>query len=153
MYGYVEPGLVKQNGPQQRKINISRLRRLNGIKSPHISGVLIIWVARPPGADESVMVGWYENATLYRACQKLLKDPSRILPNGSYDYFASAKESDCHLIPVGGRTLTIPRGADAIGRSNIWHADSPLGENIKDKVIDFIIKWKASTQGLLAKQQ
>jgi len=144
MYGYVEPGLIQKSG-RQRNINISRLTGPGEVKpEPYISGILIIWVARPPKKDESVMVGWYENAILYRKCQQLLEDKQRILPNRSYDYFASAKESDCHLIPARERTLTIPRGAGAFGRSNIWYADSTLGEEIKEKVIDFIKKWKLS---------
>lgn len=144
MYGYVEPGVSIKGGPQ-RKINISRLIRPGAVKStPYISGVFIIWVARPPRSDESVMVGWYENATLHRASQRFLQDPGRILPNESYDYFATAQESNCRLVPVEKRTLVIPRGAGAFGHSNIWYADSPLGEKIKSKTIDFIRKWTAS---------
>jgi hypothetical protein len=142
MYGYVEPGATEQNG--QRNIGISRLIK-SGIKTvSYVSGVLIIWVARPPKKDKSVMVGWYENATLHRASQRLLKDQQRVLPNGHYPYFAKANESDCYLIPVGDRTLTIPRGKDAFGQSNIWYADGVLGEEIKDEVIDFINRWKES---------
>ncbi len=142
MYGYVEPGVVREGGPQ-RRIGISKLMRLGEIKNVEcVSGVLIIWVARPPKSDESVMVGWYENASLYQSSQKFLEDPKRILPNGSYDYFAVAEESYCQLIPVGKREITIPRGAGAFGHSNIWYARSPLGEKIKDKVIDFINKRK-----------
>ena len=146
MYGYVEPGLNKKGG-QQRRIDISKLMRPGGIKNAgSVSGILIIWVARPPKSDESVMVGWYENATMYRSIQKFLADPTRILPNGSYDYFAVAKESCCQLIPVGKRVLTIPRGgAGALGHSNIWYARSPLGAQIKDKVIDFINKWESQS--------
>ncbi len=138
MYGYVEPGLVYKGG-RQRGIGISKLMRPGESKTaPYVSGVLIIWVARPPKSDESVMVGWYENAALYQSSQKFLEDPIRILPNGSYDYFAVDKESYCQLIAVGKREITIPRKAGAFGRSNIWYARSPLGEKIKDKVIDFI---------------
>jgi hypothetical protein len=143
MYGYVEPGVVVAGGSQRRKINISRLGRAPGIKNlPYVSGVLVIWVARPPRSDESVMVGWYENATVYRESQKFLADPGRILPYGSYEHFAVAKESDYRLLPEGRRTLNIPRGAGAFGRSNIWYADSPLGKEIKNRVINFIDKWK-----------
>lgn len=56
--------------------------------------ILVARVARPPRSDETVMVGWYENATVYGTCQHFSGDPSRILPNGSYEYFAEAKELD-----------------------------------------------------------
>jgi hypothetical protein len=142
MYGYVEPGVVLKGG-RQRDINISRLARPGEMKiDERILGILVVWVARPPKSDQSVMVGWYENATVYRKPQHFLEDASRILPNGSYDYFASAIESDCQLIPVGKETVGIPRGVGALGRSSIWYADSPLGDEIKDKVVEYINKWK-----------
>ena len=140
MYGYVEPGLVERHGPQ-RKINISRLIGPGATRAVlHVSGILVVWVARPPESHESVMVGWYENATVYRTVQHLEADPLTDIPNGSYDYFAMANESDCQLIPETDRTLTIPRGKGGLGRSNIWYADSPRGRGVKAGVIDFINK-------------
>jgi hypothetical protein len=145
MYGYVEPGLTVISG-RQRNINISRLarpgeRRIND----RITQILVIWVARPPNSDDSVMVGWYEEASVYRTCQRFLQDTSRILPNGSFDYFTSARESDCHLIPENNRIVVIPRGTEGtLGHSNIWYADSVPGDNVKNRVIQYINNWKVS---------
>lgn len=147
LYGYVEPGVVERNGPQ-RRINISRLvRRPAAIRNLHcLSGVLVVWVATPKSGRQPVLVGWYENATLYRNAQIPPEESGRKLPNHGNpgEYFASAREQDCVLVRPEERTLQLPRKGEGLGRSNIWYAQTYIGESTKDKVLSFIRSWKNS---------
>jgi len=147
MYGYVEPGVVERNGPR-RRINISRLvDRPSLIKSsPYLSGVLVVWVAMPKNGREPLVVGWYRNATLYRNAQIPPEKSKRELPNHNNpgEYFASAREQDCVLIPPEDRILKLPRKGEGFGRSNLWYAQTDIGEITKDKVLRFIQSWENS---------
>lgn len=147
MYGYVEPGVVERNGPQ-RRINISRLvDRPSLIKnSPYLSGVLVVWGATPKNGRQPLVVGWYKDATLYRNAQIPPKESKRKLPNHNNPgaYFASAREKDCVLLQPEDRILQLPRGGGGFGHSNIWYAQTDIGESIKDKVLRFIQSWENS---------
>jgi len=147
LYGYVEPGAIERNGPQ-RRINISRLvRGLAVIRNlPYLSRVLVVWVATPKAGRQPLVVGWYENATLYRNAQIPPEESRRELPNHDNpgEYFASAREQDCVLIPPEDRTLQLPRKGEGFGRSNLWYAQTDIGEITKDKVLRFIRSWKNS---------
>ncbi len=147
MYGYVEPGVIEKNGPQ-RQINISRLvERPSRVRtSPYIPRVLVIWVATSINGRQPLVVGWYEDATLYRSAQIPPKESMRMLPNHDNpgEYFTSAREQDCVRIPPDERTQQIPGKGKGFGRSNIWYAQTDVGEITKDKVLRFVRRWKNS---------
>ena len=145
LYGYVEPGVVERNG-RQRRINISRLGRPAIRNLSCLAGVLVVWVATPKGG-RPLLVGWYENATVYRNAQIPPVESGRALPehHNPGEYFASAKKQDCVLIPPEDRTLQFPRKCEGLfGRSNICYAESVTGEAAKDKVLSFIQSWKST---------
>ena len=137
MYGFVEPGWE----PTPCCIDIRKL----GAKKwePCACKVLIIWVARHADRAETVVVGWYENAMVYRERQRPPEDWGRTLPSGKQaPYFAKAHKDDCTLIPADKRHLAIPRGTGALGQSNVWYAKSERGAQVSTCVLDYINRWE-----------
>jgi len=138
MYGFVEAGWK----PALRCINITRLGAVKSAES--ISGILAVWVARCSALGETVVVGWYKDATVYRERQILSEGLNRMLPNGKLaEYFvvADADEQNWCRIPENIRTFSINRGKGGIGQKNIWYAESPCGEETKSKVLEYIQNW------------
>lgn len=112
MYGYVQVG---------GKINIERL----GAKrtDDRIKDVLIVWVAKRPNPGGNYIVGWYKNATVYRAPQ--FKDNvQRNWNNQDLGFYVVANRNEAKLLSKDQRTVRIPRGKGAMGQSNIWYADN-----------------------------
>lgn len=89
--------------------------------SESLDGVDVVVTARRPGGD-TVIVGWFENATVYEWPQPLRRPSARHKSNrvNSYRYKASAK--DVKLLAPEQRTFIVPRGKHGIGQSNVWYA-------------------------------
>lgn len=141
MYGYV----------QAPSIHIDKLGAHPSAQS--VSGILAVWVARYPYRGGTYIVGWYENATVYRNLQEPTFIPNRklneyITPSiravgediGKYAYyFTSTNEDDSQILPVSERTFQIPRGGPGdMGRANVWFADHPNKAGFRQRVIDYI---------------
>jgi hypothetical protein len=114
-YGYVQPSNYSY------KIKIERLGA--SIKDDSLENVLVVWTARNPDKGGVYIVGWYENATVYRDYQENI-DKKRIYKGEAFDFFAKAKIKDCHLLPIVERTMRVPRGKGGMGQSNVWFADN-----------------------------
>ena len=100
------------------------LERLGAaIDDEELKGVTVVWVAPSPLGN--VIVGYYDNATVFR---EIKKDPN--FQDHDVNVIADAKH--CHLIPVDMRTFEIPRGRDGMGQSNIWYADNISSKFIGD---------------------
>ena len=147
MYGFVEAGWK----PQPKCINITELGARRADRS--VSGILTIWVARDPERKKTVVVGWYENATVYRQRQRAPANSHRRQPDGQdAPYFAEADRKNCLLIPHHMRDFQILRATEpregafkegGIGQSNVWYAQDSYGTRIKPQVLQYIAKWKA----------
>lgn len=106
----------------------------------YVDDVLVIWVATNE-SNETRIVGWYKNATVYRVQQF-----QQSITNGEFDLYYNilADAKDCYLLPQSERTFEIQRAAHSgkgtgIGRSNVWYAESPFAENILiPSVIEYI---------------
>ncbi|MBO7597671.1 MAG: HNH endonuclease [Bacteroidales bacterium] len=105
-------------------INVSRLEADAIDKTEN---VLVVWVS------EQVLVGWYNNATIYRDCQKVPSDAKRMKGYTSYNITAD----DAVLLPEKEREFPI----EGIGQSNVWYAEN--NDAIKSKVIDYITNYDA----------
>jgi hypothetical protein len=131
-------------------IRIQRIDAKPG--APYVSGVLAIWTANNPFYGGTYIVGWYKNATVHRNCVnpefaknrlfgEFLDSDIAVIPRniGKYaEYYVSAAEEDCYLIPTNKRQFQIPRGKGGFGQRNIWYADGPnMGEFIK-KVVSYV---------------
>lgn len=93
-YGYRPTG--------EKGVNISRLGA--NARDASITGVTVVWMARRPNSQDTVIVGWYRNATVYRAVQAV---PPGSLVREWPEYMVEAAVQDCRLLPVGARNFQI----------------------------------------------
>lgn len=130
-YGYV------QN--KGEKYSIERIDK-SATKSDALEGVTIVWCALND-KGETVIVGWYENATVYRYWHKSIYTPIYGLERY---YFTKAKAEDCYLLDEKYRTFTIGRASidgagKGFGQNNYWFAESSYArEELIPKVMEFI---------------
>lgn len=143
IYGYVEPG-------DGRRIDITRLGARRSAGS--VSGILVIWVARHKDKSETVVVGWYKNAKVYREAQVLPGCLYRTDPQGNaVPYRVEAEPEGSLLIPPDKRGFRIFRTAEVkkhaptylerpggIGRSHIYYGQDWYGNQVKPKVLQYI---------------
>ena len=101
------------------------IERIEGVSRQDMQAenVTVVWCASKSG--ETVIVGWYENATVYRYFQDSFKTPVGL----GRDYFVEANANDCYLLPEERRTYTIGRASvdgtgTGFGQNNFWYADS-----------------------------
>ncbi len=121
-----------------------RLERFKGASKNdnETDQVTIIWCA-PIKSGKTVIVGWYENATVFRDYQYSTYTEATGLKR---IYFAKAKSEDCYLLPEDLRTFEIGRASIAgagrgFGQQNYWYAESDYARNeLIPEVIDFINK-------------
>ena len=140
IYGYVQPpsgrlGVNIKSGTDEyfsrTKIDINRLGANKN--DDFIENVNVIWTATHPDRGR-VIVGWYKNATVYREYQKFDKVPPCHKINNIDGYRVVAEESNYKLLPIERRTIQIPKMVKGgMGQSNIWYADKPESEKIRDK--------------------
>lgn len=103
-----------------------------------VDGVTVVWTAGPDAGGTAV-VGWYENATVYRESQSIPNPSSRHLKNGIDTFRISALAKNCRLLSLAERVVMIPRGVKGgIGHSNVWYADRPESAELVAKVLRFI---------------
>lgn len=110
VYGYV---------PRSAGINISRLGAER--EQEAIDGVLVVFIARDPAAQQLKVVGWYKNATVARAA--IFK---RAFGGTKIEAPISAKESDAYVLPVAKRGFAVPtaqREPGGVGQSPVWYAE------------------------------
>lgn len=127
LYGYVQPtGQIK-------------LEKLGaGKKDNFVRGITVVWTAGPASGG-TVVVGWYNDATVYREAQTI-EEPSAIqTANGVSSYRIKAPADKAVLLPVEQRELIIPRAVKGgIGQSNVWFADKKESREIVSRVITLI---------------
>lgn len=105
------------------KFNIERIDP-KASKSDSTDGVTVVWCALK--GDETIVVGWYENATVYRDYQLSVCTP---ITGIDRNYFTVAKAEDCYLLPESARTFRIGRASKdgagkGFGQQNYWFAES-----------------------------
>ena len=140
--GFAEPGFTSggyNGGGTQRQIHIEKVN-ISAKGEDRLSDVLVIMCARSPITKKTTIVGWYENATVYRNVIHLMSN------NGEQGWKTiECKNEDAHLIEEKNRTFIIPRASiDGIGfgQSNYWYADSNNAKELKKKVITYINEMK-----------
>lgn len=115
-----------------------RLGRLSARdhRANYVEGVDVIWTAvdRYKNDGQTVIVGWYRNATVYREYQQFDNNTLSTLhkEQGIDGYRIKADKENCFLLPYNMRELNVPRMEEGfLGISNIWYADSDL-PNVKE---------------------
>ncbi|MCB2168144.1 MAG: DUF3883 domain-containing protein [Deltaproteobacteria bacterium] len=128
MYGYVQP--------TKETIRIERLGA--DTEDSFIENILVVWVAKQP-AGGSRIVGWYQNATVYKDWQPAPNKSNRKFKGESFGFYIKAKDKDCKLLSVDNRNFEIPRtGNVQMGNSNVWYADQEKHVNFNKKVQKYI---------------
>ena len=105
-----------------------------------LQDVLVVWVATND-TNETRIVGWYKNATIYREEQYV-----EAFTNPEFDlcYRIEALAKDCYLLPEQQRTFPIQRAAQTgkgtgMGRANVWYADSSFAKTVLvPNIIEYI---------------
>ena len=127
LYGYVQP-------TGQIKIERLGVRK----KDESVSGVTVVWTAGPKSGG-TVVVGWYREATVFRAAQTIAKPSAIQKKNGVSTYRIMAPADKAVLLSVEPRELMIPRAAKGgIGQSNVWFADKVESQEIVNRVNSLI---------------
>jgi len=106
--------------------------------------VLVVWVATNQ-KNETRIVGWYKNATVYREIQAL---EYYVVDAENVEYRIEALAKDCYLLPLEERNYKILRASRSgngtgFGQSHIWYAESKEAQTqIIPKVIEYISSYK-----------
>lgn len=135
MDGYCN-GFV-QNPSEQ--IHIERLDKVYS-QQEEADDITVIWCASHPTRG-TVVVGWYEHATVYRYIQTLFATPYTGIER---DYWFRTKAEHAYLLPEEDRTLEIGRSSKTgagtgFGQQNYWYADSKYAkEHVIPSVLAFM---------------
>ena len=120
--GYRPPGGAKC-------VNIGRLGAAPSDKS--IDGILVVWLAREPISGRTMVVGWYENATVYASARE---EGAHAAAGGVWGYSVEAKVSDAHLVPEIARTYWVRSARTALdggfGQNTTWYGVERVNERV-----------------------
>lgn len=132
-YGYVQPN---------SEIGSIDTARIGGRRGEPITGVTVVWIARNPDPtiENAIIVGWYNNATVYPKFEKHVKLPSKIHQINSIEYYnITVNANDVVFIPENERNIEIPRTRNkdisGIGQSNVWYIDKEKDLANRERII------------------
>ena len=138
LYGYVQP-VTQGRDYAKGQILIERLGAPTDAQS--IDGVTAVFVANSPHTDVRRIVGWYENATIFRQRQAPPDGSDRTFKGEEMGFYATTTYGNHFLLDQAIRDhngITVPTGKNGMGRSNVWYADSKQGHAFVAKVISYI---------------
>ncbi|MCC2548496.1 DUF3883 domain-containing protein [Hymenobacter sp. BT175] len=119
-----------------------RLERLGATKAAdRIEGVTVVWTAPRPVEEGggSCIVGWYKNATLFRAEQQRPTNSRHLWNEHLMGYYATAAASDVVLLPCDSRLFSVPRSKPkSMGQSNVWYADDDANLDFVRQVVAYL---------------
>lgn len=115
-YGFIETKYRTGHTGENEYANSITIESINPMckGQPSVDGVRVILIAFSPILKKNVVVGWYDNATVYR---------NRVV-DGEMIYMTKCLYTNAHLIPEADRSFEIPRGQGndfGIGQSNFWY--------------------------------
>lgn len=118
------------------------IERIQGVSkdATKVENVLVVWVAKKGKEQNSKIVGWYKNATVYREFQEFntLDNERDVVV-----FRVKTKAEDGVLLIPTDRTFIMPRASKSkdgvgMGRSNIWYADNDEAKPFIEKVVKYI---------------
>lgn len=144
-YGYVQA--------MGEQIHIEKLGKVYR-QQESADDVMVVWCAAHPTRG-TVVVGWYENATINRRLGDL-----RVTPISGLErcYWFSCKAENAYLLPEDERIFKIGRASKdgagkGFGQSNIWFAESEYAREVLiPKVMEFIQEHKENRINTLTKE-
>jgi hypothetical protein len=123
LYGYVQVGKERNGQYQEGTINFKKLGVPTG--EDVIEGVTIIWTATHPSKGGRKIVGWYENASVFRRYQRFKTPPALHKKHGISGYWINAPAERCVLLSEDERNFPVPRMMRGFpGISPIWYGGS-----------------------------
>jgi hypothetical protein len=126
--GYVRP--PNSGSVANQRINIQRLGA--SAEAGRLQGVDVFWVATDPVLGGTKVVGWYEDATVYRGWKP--SPQKRTLPNGEdAGFMIEAKVA--RLVPKDDRVFVVPRATKVqagIGQANLWYVPDDWAQKLRD---------------------
>lgn len=129
-------GFVMNKGDQ---FAIERIDK-TASKSDEINDVTVVWCALNR-SNETVIVGWYEHATVYRYFYNSFTTPIHGITRS---YFCKANADDCYLLPENKRSFKIGRASQegsgkGFGQQNFWYAESSYArKQLIPEVINYL---------------
>jgi len=105
-HGYVR--IMKNNNLAIERLGAGKL-------DEYIDGVTVVFFATDPMAPGQYVIGWYDNARLFRKMQYNKAENAK----GRGSFLASTVKANGKLLPVSMRTLELP--ADGPGQANVWY--------------------------------
>lgn len=140
-------GYVQGNGDQ---MHIEKLDKVYS-QQEEAEDITVVWCASHPTRG-TVVVGWYEHATVYRYIHDMLTTP---ITGIERCYWFRTKAENAYLLPEDERVIEIGRAAKTgsgtgFGQQNYWFADSVYAkEIIIPKVMRFIEEHRDSRINVL----
>jgi hypothetical protein len=131
----------------------TEIQRLGaGVRDAKVDGVVVVWFSRNPRTGNAVIIGWYENATVYRKFQEPKPGDRRMVKGQIVQHKVEARYSDCRLLKDSDseRYFQIPNRFErqgGYGQSPNWYG---VGERFLDEVWGFIQGWKATPETTIA---
>jgi hypothetical protein len=131
--GYVYGHVETLQGGIDRKIGLEKI----GGSGESVSGIDVIWTATHPKEGGRRVVGWYQNATVFRERQKFDRLPSEQHKLDEVkSYRIRARHEDVRRLEVKERTLRMGTGKGWMGHTPWWFA-RPRSEQ-RDEVTRFV---------------
>lgn len=131
-------GFVETKSTAKTKRNDLHLEKISGCENykneDAVEDVLVIWCATT-NLNETSIVGWYKNATVYREYQNAEFDNDYI-----QSYNVLAKKENCVLLPEGDRHKHIwnapiaRKNTFGFGQSMIWYASEEKAQKYIHKL-------------------
>lgn len=132
-------GLVQGYRPPGRdnETNITRLGAARSATS--MPGVLVVWLAREPTTQKAFIVGWYQNATVFRTAR-----PSNQEVNGEIHYYSvEARTEDVTLLQPNSRSFVVQSSRTnpgaGFGQKPTWYGTP----NVDARVRKYINNWSS----------
>ncbi len=109
IFGFFQPPM------QSNAVALERIDT-NVVDSSELDNVLIVFVATRPTEGGQFIVGWYNNATVYR--NHVDQSPGK--PQG-YGHFCQAQRDNSVFLPDADRLFQIPHGKGGMGTANVCY--------------------------------
>lgn len=145
-YGYVQPDGPNNDDKSSNNLGIYNLGASK--KDEYIDGVTVVWRALK-STNKTVIVGWYENARVYKSMQKVPEDVLDKRENKSKCEFNIYAEKAI-IVPQEKRDFIIN------GRGhNVWYnsdnEELPNGKYLNDEVLEYIKNYDSERNDFISK--
>lgn len=124
-------GVVRGYRPgHEADLRIDRIGAARG--DPAARGVLVVWLAREPRSGQTLVVGWYRDATVYRSSQ-YGPAGTRSVEGREAPYSAETKASEARVLPPLAREFRVESrrtSPNGFGQSPVWYGSDEVNERV-----------------------